>query len=133
MLSKQNSGFVDHFIRKLPELHIPGYNYCGPNTNLVNSLARGVQCVNDLDYACKEHDIAYAENRDLKMRYNADKILILKAIGRVFAKDSRTGERFSALIVSMLISIKVFVSKIELYISNCFRNRKNQMEHNVKK
>lgn len=118
----QSSSFIDRFVEKLPEIHIKGYSYCGPNTDLENRLARGEPGVNGLDCACKEHDIAYAESRDLKMRYNADKILVLKAIGRVFAKDSRVGERFFALIVSTLISVKMIVSKMELYISYSLRN-----------
>lgn len=118
----QSSSFIDRFVELLPEIHIKGYSYCGPNTDLEIRLARGEPGVNDLDCACKEHDIAYAESRALKMRYNADKILILKAIGRVIAKDSRAGERFSALIVSVLIAIKVIVSKIELYIGHTLRN-----------
>lgn len=121
-IEHEKKGFIDRFIEKLPEIHIKGYSYCGPNTDLEIRLARDEPGVNDLDCACKEHDIAYAESRALKMRYNADKILILKAIGRVFAKDSHVGERFSALIVSSLIYIKMIVSKMELYISYSLRN-----------
>lgn len=104
------------FIEKLPEIHIKGYSYCGPNTDLVSRLAQGEVGVNELDSACKEHDIAYAASRDLERRYQADKILVLKAFSRVYAKDSRIGERITALIVCGLIGIKVIFSKIELYM-----------------
>lgn len=116
MTSKHKIGFIDRIIGKLPEIHIMGYRYCGPNTNLLTRLARGEGGINELDYTCMVHDIAYAESKDLKLRYIADKLLVSKAIRRVYAKDSKIGERFAALIVSGLISVKLIFSKIELYI-----------------
>jgi hypothetical protein len=41
----------------MPELHLPGYNYCGPFTKLDKTLARGDEPVNKLDAGCKSHDI----------------------------------------------------------------------------
>lgn len=115
MSSKRKIGFIDKIVGKLPEIHIIGYNYCGPNTNLLTRLARGEQGINELDYACMVHDIAYAESKDLKSRYNADKLLVSKAIKRIYAKNSKIGERFAALIVSGLIGVKLIISKIELH------------------
>lgn len=123
MQSKRKFGLIDRIIKKLPEIHISGYSYCGINTNLESRLAEGVRGINKLDYACMEHDIAYAESEDLKSRCVADKILILKAVKRIFAKDSRIGEHFAALIVSSLISIKLFFDKIELYLKSFLRMR----------
>lgn len=114
-------GFIDRILEKLPEIHIRGYNFCGPNTDLANRLARGESGVNELDCACMEHDISYSENDDLKSRCIADKLLILKAIRRVYAKDSQIGERFTALIVSWLMSVKILLNKIELNISSVRR------------
>lgn len=116
MRNKNKIGFIDRMLEKLPEMHIRGYNYCGPNTNLMIRIARGDSPVNKLDGACLEHDIAYAECEDLEMRCIADKVLALKAIKRIFARDSAFGERFSALIVSWLISTKIILSKTELFI-----------------
>lgn len=118
MSSKQKIGFVDRVIEKLPEMHIMGYKYCGPNTNLESRLASNELGINKLDCACMEHDIAYAESRDLNSRCNADKLLVMKAIRRVYAKDSRIGEPFSALVVSGVISIKFILGKIELFINS---------------
>jgi hypothetical protein len=62
MVKKRYSGrgILNSVINKLPvELHISGYNYCGPGTKLSKRLSRGDKGVNDLDEACKEHDIAY--------------------------------------------------------------------------
>lgn len=118
----QSPSLIDQFLEKLPEIHIKGYSYCGPNTDLAKRLARGEPGVNDLDCACKEHDIAYAQSRDREMRNNADKRLVSKAFTRVYAKDSRIGERFTALFVSAIIGIKIILNKIELYIKYIFRN-----------
>lgn len=117
-------GFIDSLIEKLPEMHVSGYNYCGPNTNLTARLTCGDLGVNELDCACMEHDIAYAESNDLKSRCKADTLLILRAFRRIYANDSQIGERFTAILVSGLISVKLFFSKIELCIS-CIRKRLN--------
>lgn len=38
------------------ERHLPGYNYCGPGTD----MSTGAPPVNEIDAACQEHDVAYA-------------------------------------------------------------------------
>jgi hypothetical protein len=50
----------------MPELHLPGYNYCGPFTKLNERLARGDKPVNKLDAGCKKHDIFYGDHEDTK-------------------------------------------------------------------
>lgn len=130
MTSKRKFGCIDRIIEKLPEIHFMGYRYCGPNTNLTVRLARGERGINELDCACMEHDIAYAASDDLDLRCQADKLLVLKAFKRIFAKDSQIGERFTALIVSWLIGVKIFLGKMEIYIRKCclkFKSRKNNM------
>ena len=58
---KIGSGVFNTLLNKLsnvmPELHLLGYNYCGPFTKLDKRLARGDKPVNKLDAGCKEHDI----------------------------------------------------------------------------
>lgn len=125
---KRKLGFIDRILERLPEIHIKGYNYCGPNTKLDRRLACGVVGINELDCACKEHDIAYTESSNLEWRCIADKKLVLKAIKRIYAKDSRFGERIAALIISGLISIKIFLTKIEIYINRvriCLKSKRN--------
>jgi len=55
---KNGSGVFNTLLNKLnnamPELHLPGYNYCGPFTKLDKRLARGAEPVNKLDAGCKE-------------------------------------------------------------------------------
>lgn len=117
----EKPSIVDQFIEKLPETHIIGYNYCGPNTNLEKRLAQGVQCVDELDCGCKAHDITYAQSRDIKTRHKADKALFSKAFNRIHAKDSRIKERFTALFVSGLVGIKIICNKIEIFVRCSFR------------
>ena len=105
---KKGQGFLNKVINNLPvELHIPGYQFCGPGTKLKERLARGDSGINLLDAACKQHDIAYSQNpEDLTKRHSADKILAEKARNRVFAKDSNFGEKIAALSVSNIMHIK---------------------------
>ncbi len=42
------------------EMHLPGHSYCGPGTNIDIRLKRGDPGLNQLDRACKVHDIDYA-------------------------------------------------------------------------
>ena len=104
---KGGSGLFNTLINKLPfELHLPGYNFCGPGTKLEKRLARGDKGVNLLDEACKEHDIAYARSNDIKSRHFSDKLLVEKAIGRFNSKDAGIGEKTAALGVSSLLNVK---------------------------
>lgn len=119
--TSSSPSFIDQFVEKLPSLHLKGYSYCGPNTDLENLLAHGEHGKNELDHACKEHDIAYAESKDHVWRYVADKMLVLKAFRRMYANDSRIGERSAALLVSVIIGIKIILSKIESCIRFSFR------------
>lgn len=100
-------GFINSLINKLPvELHIPGYQYCGPGTKLERRLARGDRGVNQLDAACKQHDIAYSKFKDVENRHLADKELQDRAWHLVKASDSSLGEKTSALAVASAMKIK---------------------------
>ena len=104
---QRGSSLLNTAINKLPfELHLPGYQWCGPGTRIEKRLERGDLGINKLDSACKEHDLAYLENKDLTRRHVADKILEEKAKERFFAKDSTLGEKVSSAIVNMGMKIK---------------------------
>lgn len=104
------AGFVNTLINKLPvELHIPGYQFCGPGTKLKKRLARGDPGINPLDQACREHDIAYGQSSEVSQRHEADRILARKAWQRVKAKDARLGERIAALGVAGAMKGKVAI------------------------
>ena len=101
------SGLLNTLINNLPfEAHIPFYNFAGPGTKLKKRLERGDCGINPLDSACKEHDIAYAKNLDVKNRNLADKHLAGKAWERVLAKDSTLGEKLAAYTVANIMNIK---------------------------
>lgn len=113
---------MNSLINKLPiELHLPGYQYCGPGTKLDKRLARGDPGVNQLDRACKEHDIAYSQNKDISNRHKADKVLINSAWDRVKAKDSNFRERADALLIANIMKAKV---KLGMGIKKAKSNRK---------
>lgn len=122
--SRTGSGLINSLINKLPvELHLPGYQFCGPGTKLDERLKRGDQGVNPLDAACREHDIAYSQFRDLKQRHRADNILAEKAWARVKANDSNLAERSAAWFVTNAMKTKV---KFGLGMNNKNQNRRQR-------
>lgn len=114
MNRKRKGGAVlDSIVNRIPfEMHIPGYQYCGPGTKLQKRLARGDPGINPLDQACKQHDIIYAKYAKGPERYEADKLLVKKAWNRVKAKDASAGERASALAVTAAMKSKMGLTKI---------------------
>lgn len=101
-------GLFNSLINNLPvELHLPGgYQYCGPGTKLQKRLARGDPGINQLDKACKEHDISYSKFKNTSDRTIADKILAEKAWQRALASDSNIAERSNALLVTAAMKLK---------------------------
>ncbi|KAJ8981995.1 hypothetical protein NQ317_013649 [Molorchus minor] len=104
---KRGRGIVNTLINKLPfELHLPGgYQYCGPGTKLQKRLARGDPGINELDKACKQHDIAYSQS-DLAARHKADYQLEQTAWERVKSKDAGIGEKAAAWLVTNIMKGK---------------------------
>lgn len=104
---KKGLGLINKLINKLPiEVHIPGYQFCGPGTRLEQRINRGEIGINPLDAACREHDIAYSESEDLSKRHIADKVLGNKAWQRVKSKDSSLGEKLAALTIAGIMKGK---------------------------
>lgn len=96
----KGAGLLNSVINRLPlELHIPGYQFCGPGTRLRKRLARGDRGINPLDAACRDHDIAYSQNRESADRHAADRVLADKARVRITAADATLGERAAATAV----------------------------------
>lgn len=120
---KRGKGLVNSLINKLPfEAHVPGYQYCGPGTNLKKRLLRGDPGINQLDAACKEHDIAYDKYKSNEDRTKADQKLSTEAVKRIFSKDSTLGERTVALAVATAMKTKIGLSKVGMGI----RKRKSK-------
>ena len=94
------SRLLNRAINALPvELHIPGYQFCGPGTRLRKRLERGDRGINPLDAACREHDIAYSQSNERADRHVADRVLADRAWERIAAKDSTLGEKAAATAV----------------------------------
>ena len=71
-------------------------------------LARGASCINPLDAACKEHDIAYPKKRDnLNARRAADRVRTERAWKRVLAEDASLGEKAAAWGVANTMKAKI--------------------------
>lgn len=105
--SKIGSSLLDKIINKLPiELHIPGYQYCGPGTKLAQRLKRGDTGINKLDAACKNHDIAYSKYKSGIERRDADRRLGEEAWSRFKSSDSKFGEKLNALAVAGIMKAK---------------------------
>lgn len=106
-MPKRGSGLINSVINKLPiELHLPGYQYCGPGTKLEKRLKRGDMGINPLDAACKQHDIAYSQHKNIQERHKADKVLTEKAWQRFKSKDAKFGEKASALLITNAMKAK---------------------------
>lgn len=99
---------LNNIINNLPvELHLPGYNYCGPGTRLQERLARGDKGINQLDEYCKQHDIAYNKSSDLEERHKADIILLKMAKKRANSPKASLGEKMAANLVNKTMLAKV--------------------------
>lgn len=120
---KRGRGLLNKVIDLLPvELHIPGgYRYCGPGTRLTERLSRGDPGINQLDEACKQHDIAYAKYSDDKNRNIADRILANKAWERVKSSNASLAERAAAWAVTTAMNAK---SKLGMGHTRLRRNRR---------
>lgn len=126
-------GLVNTIINKLPvELHLPGYQFCGPGTKLEKRLERGDKGIDLLDAACKEHDIAYLKSKEITNRHQADRLLAEKAWQRVISKNSGLKERVNAWFVANAMKAKV---KLGLGIKNrkIGISRKNKKKRGGKK
>jgi len=119
---KTGKGFLNSAINSLPfEVHVPGYQFCGPGTKLKKRLARGDTGINPLDSACRIHDIAYENSNNLDIRHKADKLLEEQAWQRVKAPDSSKKEKFIAYAVVNAMKAK---RKIGM---GCKRNNKKSL------
>lgn len=104
---KTGRGLINKAINHLPfELHLPGYQYCGPGTRLKERLRRGDPGRNQLDRACRLHDIAYDKFPEDHERKMADQMLLGKAIERAKSKDASLGEKVAASTVAGLMTFK---------------------------
>ncbi|KAJ8909674.1 hypothetical protein NQ315_011378 [Exocentrus adspersus] len=108
-------GVLNTLIDKLPfELHIPGYQFCGPGTKLEKRLLKGQKGVNPLDSACRQHDIAYSQSGSLQDRHKADKELENRAWERFKSRDAKFGEKASAWFITTAMKTKRNLGKTSM-------------------
>lgn len=124
---------LNRLINNLPfEAHIPGYSFCGPGTKLEKRLKRGDPGKNGLDKACRDHDVAYSQNTDLKERHLADQKLANQAWERVKSKDSSVGEKIAAWGVTNAMKAKVKMGMGICNRTKRIRKRKHEVGQGVK-
>ena len=96
----QRRGYVPPYDAR--ERHLPGYNFCGPGTNVRLRLRNGVQPVNRLDRAALRHDMAteprgpYTSKGHGPALRRADRILLRDARGLLWVKGE---DRWACLAV----------------------------------
>lgn len=124
MKKVRGKGMVNWAIKHIPfEMHIPGYQYCGPGTKLRERLARNDPGINPLDLACKEHDISYSKFKNTDQRNIADKILAEKAWQRTKSSDASISERAAALAITNIMKTKAMMGMGLGKISNVFSHK----------
>lgn len=101
-------GLLNWLITHLPfELHLPGYQYCGPGTKFKKRKAKGQRGINKLDGGCMVHDQKYEENKDLESRNQADRVLLEVARERLRSTDASLHEKAAALAVAAAMKTKL--------------------------
>ncbi|GBM42748.1 hypothetical protein AVEN_180971-1 [Araneus ventricosus] len=114
------------------EMHIPGYQYCGPFTKYKQRLERGDPGINIVDKACKKHDNKYNETKDAKLRHIADQELLddLDAIENPTNVIYPLGERQARAIIKPIIKAKKLfglgLSKTNIYCVKCKSHTKTK-------
>ena len=98
---------VNRLIDSVPfEVHLPLHRFAGPGTRLQERLAKGQRGINQLDEACRRHDIAYAQHKDLTHRRAADQVLSREAGRRFQDSNASFGERAAAAVVKTAMVLK---------------------------
>ena len=70
--NKEGKGVADTIIDKMPEMHMPGYNFLGPGTKLNKRLDKNnkplahSEPINELDAIALNHDVCYSKNKSFK-------------------------------------------------------------------
>jgi hypothetical protein len=135
---KVGKGLISKIISKLPiELHIPGYNYCGPGTKLDKRLGRGDKPVNRVDEVCMFHDIDYQTAGTDSAKIKAADQKMLRRLNEI--QNPTIAERLGRTIASTGIKTKQLLgSGAKQSLVYCVKCRKktptkNVTEHKTKK
>lgn len=91
------------------ERHLPGYNFCGPGTDVARRRREGVEPMNELDAACLMHDLEteprgpYRSGGDPAKVLEAD--IELEKQARAIADRTEGPERLAALGVAVAMQM----------------------------
>ena len=91
---------------KLPELHLRGYEFCGPGTRLLERLSKGQRGVNSLDRGCLHHDLGYFLTQDIKSRHHFDKDLQDRAFSIMSDPNTKLQDKINAGLVGAIMYSK---------------------------
>ena len=100
---------------KNKELHLPGYQFCGPGTKVFTRLNRGDKGINALDRACRIHDIEY-------LKYAGDNKGLKEADNRLRKTAQNIGGVASTL-VDKAFFLKQLGEKVNLFTPAGFAER----------
>jgi hypothetical protein len=104
-----NSPWEMHITDQGDDRRVRKAEFCGPATHLAKRLELGHQDINELDRACKQHDIWYRDHRTAKERHPSD--LKLAEIAARIAQNPNKPEmqRKKAKMVAAVLSGKAFL------------------------
>lgn len=88
------------------EIHIPGYNYCGPGTEFINRTISDDKPINSLDICCYKHDETYTNN-NYTFSKESDKQFI-RCSKNVFKTTRNKKEKKWAFLAVYAFRVKLF-------------------------
>ena len=88
------------------EFHLPGYNYCGPGTKVVTRILKGDKGINELDEACRIHDIEY-------LMYSGDDKMLSYSDSKLRERAINIGG-ISSTIVDNVFKLKQYLESLGL-------------------
>lgn len=127
---EEEKSILDTLIDLLPfEMHVPGYRFCGPGTNLSKRVKQRDVGINPLDEACRQHDIAYNDKNT--NRREADRRLAEQAFARMLGGETPPDERTVAMMTACCMVSKItfekFFNRIKKAIKNNDKKKKNKI------
>ena len=102
----EGGDLVDFISNNIGEMHLPGSNFTGPGTRLVERLQRGDKPTDRVDLFSLNHDISYYLNTDKEKRHEADRKL-LKGIDSI--ENPTTKEKIKRTVVKAVIKPKLWL------------------------
>jgi len=87
-------------------MHLPGYQFCGPFSDVKSRLLKGQRGINKLDESCRIHDLQYFVLATPEERAVADLELNEKCVKIMQDTKSTIKEKMDAAIISAAMGIK---------------------------